>query len=233
MAGLPAGDRGRPLRDRGDGQGRRPLLLLPADEADEGQPARLAAAGRGRPRRHQRGPGRLRRQGDGPPRAPPRPRRGGVPPGQPGPAAGRRHDQRVLQGRRRADVRDPGRPADHRRARAAPPCPAPLDPDQRGHQIRARAGGPGPDRRAARRPGRGAGAHVVRLGLRLAAHREGTRRLRHRGPRPRGVRADAVGLLGGEPRRGHRTQLPQPRGAAGQARRHHRRLLRHRAGHGA
>ena len=115
VAGLPARDRGRPLRDRRDGQGRRPLLLLPADEADAGQPAGLAAAGRRRPRRHQRGAGRLRREGDGPPRPPARPRRRGVPPGQPRPAAGRRHGQRVLQGRRRADVRDAHGPADHRR----------------------------------------------------------------------------------------------------------------------
>ncbi len=43
----------------------------------------LAAAGRGRPRRHQPGAGRLRRQGDGPPRPPARPRRRDLPPGQP------------------------------------------------------------------------------------------------------------------------------------------------------
>ena len=55
-------------------------------------------------------PGRLRRQGDGPPRAPARPRRRGVPPGQPRPAAGRRHGQLVLHGGRRADVRHPDRP---------------------------------------------------------------------------------------------------------------------------
>ncbi len=55
--------------------------------------------------------------------APPaRPRRRGVPPGQPRPAAGRRHDQRVLQGRRRADVRDAGRPADHRRPSGCSPA---------------------------------------------------------------------------------------------------------------
>ena len=46
MAGLPARDRRRRLADRRDGQGRRALLLLPAAEADAGQPAGLAAAGR-------------------------------------------------------------------------------------------------------------------------------------------------------------------------------------------
>ena len=57
--------------------------------------------------RHQRRAGRLRRQGDGPPRASPGPRRRGVPPRQPGPAADRRHGQLVLQGRRRADASPP------------------------------------------------------------------------------------------------------------------------------
>ena len=40
------GDRGRALRDRRDGQDRRPLLLLPAAQAAARRPARLAAAGR-------------------------------------------------------------------------------------------------------------------------------------------------------------------------------------------
>ena len=40
MAGLPSGDRRRPLRDRRDGQDRRPLLLLPAVQADARHPAR-------------------------------------------------------------------------------------------------------------------------------------------------------------------------------------------------
>ena len=73
----------------------------------------LAAAGRRRPRRHQRGPGRLRRQGDGPPRPPARPRRRGLPPRQPRAAAGRRRDQPLLRGGRGADVRDPDRPRRH------------------------------------------------------------------------------------------------------------------------
>ena len=83
VAGLPAGDRGRALRDRRDGQDRRPLLLLPAAQADARHPPRLGAAGRRGPRRHQRGAGRLRRQGDGPHRPRARPRRPGLPPGQP------------------------------------------------------------------------------------------------------------------------------------------------------
>ncbi len=83
VAGLPSGDRRRALRDRRDGQGRRPLLLLPAAQADARHPAGLGAPRRHRPRRHQRGAGRLRRQGDGPHRPPAGPRRPGVPPGQP------------------------------------------------------------------------------------------------------------------------------------------------------
>ena len=233
MAGLSARDRGRPLRDRRHGQGGRPLLPLPAVEADARQPPRLAPHGRRRPRRHQCGAGRLRREGDGPPRTPARPRRRGVPPGQPRPAAGRRHGQRVLQGRRRTDVRDAGGPAEHWGPRAPPPRAPSLDPDQRHREVGARAGDARPHRRAARRAGRGAGAHVVRLRLRLATHREGAVRLRHRGARPRGVRADPLGLLGGEPRRGHRPRLAQPRRTQGQVRRHHRRVLGHRPGHRA
>ena len=48
-----------------------------------------------------------------------------------------------------------------------------------------------------------------------------------------GYAADAVGLLGGEPRRGHRPRPAQPRRAQGQVRRDHRRLLGHRPGHRA
>ena len=88
----------------------------------------VAAAGRRRPGRHQRGAGRLRRQGDGPPRPPARPRRRGLPPGQPRAAAGGRDDQRVLRRRRRAAVRHPDRPQRHRagalgcsRGRCGPP----------------------------------------------------------------------------------------------------------------
>ena len=40
VAGLPAGDRGRSLRDRRDGQDRRSLLLLPAAQAAARHPAR-------------------------------------------------------------------------------------------------------------------------------------------------------------------------------------------------
>ena len=60
-----------------------PYYFFPVAQAAPRQPAGLAAAGRRRPRRHQRGAGRLRRQGDGPPGPPARPRRRGVPPGQP------------------------------------------------------------------------------------------------------------------------------------------------------
>ena len=205
MAGLPARDRGRRLRDRRDGQGRRPLLLLPDDEAAARQPAGLAAAGRRRPRRHQRGAGRLRRQGDGPPRPPARPRRRGVPPGQPGAAAGRRHGQRVLRGGR-ARRRSPRRSTGGHHRRAARRCSrAQLRPLvarstawSRSAPVQAVL-----DQTVGRLgiPAEVLAHTVVHRGLRLAAHREGAGRLRHRGARPRGVRAHPVGLLGGEPRR--------------------------------
>ena len=123
VAGLPAGRRGRSLRDRRDGQDRRPLLLLPAVQADARQPARLDAAGRRRPRRHQRGAGRLRRQGDGPHRPPARPRRPGLPPGQPGAAEHRRAGQHLRRGREGAAVRRT------RSTGASPPgCPPRCSP---------------------------------------------------------------------------------------------------------
>ena len=46
VARLPARDRRRPLRDRRDGQGRRPLLLLQADPADPQRGAAVDADGR-------------------------------------------------------------------------------------------------------------------------------------------------------------------------------------------
>ncbi len=101
VAGLPARGRGRALRDRLDGQDRRSLLLLLAVQAAARQPARVDADRRRRPRRHQRGAGRLRRQGDGPHRPPARPRRAGLPPGQPRPPAHRRRGEHPRRPRRR------------------------------------------------------------------------------------------------------------------------------------
>ena len=71
VARVPAGDRGRSLRDRRDGQDRRALLLLQGHpEAARRHPA--VDAGRGsRGRQDQRRPGRLRRERDGPHRASP------------------------------------------------------------------------------------------------------------------------------------------------------------------
>ena len=232
LAGLPARDRGRPLRDRRDGQGRRPLLLLPGDEGAARQPARVAAARRRRPRRHQRGARRLRRQGDGPPGARDGPRRRGVPPGQPRPAGDRGHDQHLLQGRGCAVVRHSAGPSgDHGRTAVADPEPAASAVAHHvAGEARSGAGRPRPGPGPHRHPGRGAGALVVHRPLRLAAHREGTRRLGHRGARPRGLRPHAVGLLGGAPRRVDRPRPEGPGGAQGQARRHHRRLQRHRPG---
>ncbi len=124
VAGLPAGDRGRSQRDRRHGQGGRPLLPVPRDQAAPRRAAGLAAARRRGPRRHQPGAGRLRRRRPRPPRPPRGSRRGGVPPGQPRAAAGGRHAQRLLRRRGRAAVRDPGRPQLRRRAPRAGSRPA-------------------------------------------------------------------------------------------------------------
>ena len=61
MARLPARDRRRRLRDRRDGQGRRPVLLLQADPPDPQRGPAVDADARGRGPRDQHRPGRLRR----------------------------------------------------------------------------------------------------------------------------------------------------------------------------
>ena len=79
VARLPARDRRRQLRDRRDGQGRRPLLLLQADPPDPRRGPAVAADARDRGTRDQHRPGRLRGQGDGPHRPLRRPRRARLP----------------------------------------------------------------------------------------------------------------------------------------------------------
>ena len=66
-------------RRRGDGQGRRPVLLLQGDPAATGSPAAMGSGRRARGRQHQHRARRLRRKVDGPPRAQGRARRAGVP----------------------------------------------------------------------------------------------------------------------------------------------------------
>ena len=181
-------------------------------------------------------PGRLRRLGDGPPGAPARPRRRGVPPRQPRAAAGGRGHQPHLRRRRRARASPPrstaASPPPDRSAWSPAPC-APRPSWRRRRPLRAGAAGARPDARAGRDPGGGARPHQLHRRLRLAPYGEGAGRLRHRGARPGVLRPHAVGLLGGPPRPGDRTRPRHPRGAPGQARRHHRRLVRHRPGHRA
>ena len=126
-------------------------------------------------------------------------------------------------------------PLDRRVTTAGPLAliPAPAAAAGPGDLGRAARSGPGaarPGARPHRHPRRGARALLVHRPLRLATHREGAGRLGHRRARPRGLRPDPVGLLGGAPRRGDRSRPEGPRGAQGQARRHHRRLQRHRPG---
>ena len=106
-----------------------PYYFFPVLKRLRDTAAVVAAAGRRRPRRHQRGAGRLRRQGDGPPRAPARPRRRGLPPGQPRAAEHRRAGQRVRRGRPGAAVRGAGRPATSPRLVPTSLLPRPLQPD--------------------------------------------------------------------------------------------------------
>ena len=163
LAGLPAGDRRRRLAHRRDRQDRRPLLLLQGDAAAAAGAAVLAADGRGRRRRDQHRPGRLRRRGDRPHRPQAAPRRPRLPPHRPQPADRGRGDQPLRQGGRCAAD---GGAARHRRDRAG---------DRRGAQ-RAEA--------ASRRPSARRSWRSARLGL--PAERPHLRRLPdHASTRPR------------------------------------------------
>ncbi len=112
LAGVPARDRRRQLRDRRDGQDRRALLLLHRDQAAAPLPARLVSAGRSRARLHEHRPGRLRRGRDGPHRASAWARWAGLPPD-------------------RAQVGALGRGDEH--DRAGSPCAADVDADRHAH----------------------------------------------------------------------------------------------------
>ena len=146
-----------PLRDRRDGQGRRALLLLPAVQADARHtcPPWLPIARR-RPRRHQRGAGRLRRQGDGAHRPPARARRPGVPPGQPRAAGRRRHGQHLRRGRQGAAVRGARGPPGHRGAAhqraAAGAAPRRAGAERAAHRARRSCCSARPSAGSASRP---------------------------------------------------------------------------------
>ena len=215
------GDRRRPLADRRDGQGRRALLLLQGDPAAARRCCRRGCRSSGSRAgkinivpvdfvatamdhiAHQDGPRRAR-----------------LPPHRPEPEVGRPGDQHVRARRARARVRDADRPPDDRtscrsrRARWSPSC--------------RRCGG-SPTRcwatsgsRARRSP-----TSTTRPTTTRATRR---RRSRGRGSpsRARGLRGQALGLLGAQPRP-RPVQGPQPaRRDRGQGRRDHRRLERHR-----
>ncbi len=169
LAGVPAGDRGRRLPDRGDGQDRRPVLLLQGDPADAPAAARVGAAGGARSRLHQR---RARRLGGGRARAHrarARPRRPRVPPHRPAAAARRRPDQRAGRRRARPALRGEHRQTAHR------------SPAQVAAQARSRAAAAAPGAQpGAARPGHprgGARAHGAGAPLRHARSRARARRL--------------------------------------------------------
>ncbi|CAA9523606.1 MAG: Oxidoreductase, short-chain dehydrogenase/reductase family, partial [uncultured Solirubrobacteraceae bacterium] len=222
VARVPPRDRRRSLRDRRDGQDRRPVLLLQAHPEAARLAARVVPARRPGARLDQRGPGRLRRQGDGPHRASARPRRPGVPPRQPAaPALGRGAQHLQRGGPRPADAAA-RRQADHRGA--AQGRPRPGDAGAAGQERPPDAARRLRDPRGGHRPRRPA------PGLRHPRHRACAQGLGHRRPRARGLRLPAVGLLGAQPRPGP-LQGPLVRGRGQrQARRHHRRVVGHRRG---
>ncbi len=207
MARLPARDRGRELGDGRDGQGRRPVLLLQADPADPQHGPAVDADARGRGPRDQHRPGRLRRPRDGPHRPPRRPRRQGFPSHRPDPAdrgAGDRH----LRGRRpRAPVDGATARGRDRGDRAAGQGRRQLAAGRRRDRRR--------DPRRLRDPALGARLRQLPDPLRLAPDRGRARRHRHRGAAARGIRGQALGLLGAPSRPG---SVPRPDPARSRAR---------------
>ena len=197
--------------------------------------ARLGAAGRRRPRRHQRGAGRLRRQGDGPHRPPARPRRPGLPPGQPRAAEHRRAGQHLRRGRQGAPVRRARRPQRHRPGADghAPPRPAPDDPARasRCGRRRCTSRSSRPSVGSASRPRCSSTSRSPRSTPRVAPRR------RSPGsgisvPDLESYASTLWSLLGGDARRLDQGRLLHRQGADRQDRRDHRRLLGHRPGDG-
>ncbi len=112
------GHRRRPLRDGGDGQGRRPVLLLQADPPDPLDRPAVGADPRGRGPRDQHRPGRLRRPRDGSHRPQGRLGRSRLQPHRSAPAQRRRGHRHLRPRRRRAAVVGPAAGRRHRGARA-------------------------------------------------------------------------------------------------------------------
>ena len=229
MARLPPGDRGGRLRDRRDRQDRRPLLLLHAPQAHARLHAGLAADVRRGHGQHQHRSRRLRREGDGPPRPRAGPRRTRLPSREPEAAEEPRHHQRLRPCREVAVVPDLARQPGHRAAADA------LAPGRARTQHRRRAGRGHrqPDARTARDPRRGARPRLAAHPLRRDGHARGAGRLWHRDPEAAHLRADALGLLGAEPRPRHPIGQGVGEGDPRQDGRHHRCVVGHRQGHGA
>ena len=225
MAGLPSGHRRRLVRDGRDRQDRRAVLLLPRDPAAAQLHSVLAArcGHRGRPDQHR--PRRLRREGDGLPRAPAGPGRARVPPHRSRADDCRADDQRVREGGQGAAVRvQPRHEADRVGARSG----AEADPRGRSAAAGREAGGR-PVAGRARHPARGAALRQLPDQVRLDQDAGSARRLGHRGAAAGQLRADVVGVLGAHvqprPSQGPR---PGPR-HQGQDRDDHRSVVGHRS----
>ncbi len=206
VARLPAGNRRRALGDRRDGQDRRPLLLLQADPQASQRDPPVDSDDRRRGQGDQPRPGRLRGQGHGPHRPPRRARRQGIPPHRPEPE-------------------DRGRGDRHLRPRGARPTVLCAGPADRGRNPRAPAQGPrdaaaaepGGRRRSVGLRNSAFGPHLRQLPdqLRQPAGPSGAQRQRHQGSAARGVRRQALGLLGASPRP---RPVPRPHTGGGRPR---------------
>ena len=207
LARLPAGDRGRQLGDRRDGQGRRPLLLLQADPADPQRGPAVDADARRRGAGDQPRAGRLRRPGDGPHRPHRGPRRPRLPPHRPAAADRRRGDRHLRPRRQRAAVLGPppGRRCSRRPTRS---CALGLSAVPLAGALVDRALADFGIPRAV--------LTYVNYPTHFDSRRNpgGARRHRHQGAAAGGLRRQALGLLGAPPRpRPVRRPHPGRRGA--------------------
>jgi len=211
---------GRPFADRRDGQDRRALLLLHADQEAARDAAAVDADAGHRGRAHQPRAGGFRCRRDGPHRAQAKTRWPHLPPDRSRAAARGRGAQYLLP--RRACPGD-----DHAAGRAHVRLRATEHPRRGGQPA---AGAPLHRHAAARLsdPEECPQVHHLSHALRQPRDRAGAQGQRHRRAAARGLRLEAVGLLGATPRSGpvHRSHA-QGQGAR-QGRGHHRRFVRHR-----
>ena len=219
---LPSRLRRRRLEDRRNRQDRRAVLFLQDAAEDAQHAAAVDADDRHRRRADQHRPGRFRRRRARPPRPQEGARRQVLPPDGPRAAPDRRGAEHLRQRRSRAAD-------DHARERQDVRLHPRADPVRAGLARAGQARGQG----RADRPRDSARRVPVRQladPLRQPRDGEGAEGVGHRGAAARVVRAEAVGLLGAQPRPGPVRRSLALGSRQGQGRRRDGRVVGHRQG---